>query len=126
MKALSIIVYVGAAGAVALGTIMVKTNPNQPEYEQYAVHRLTTYLKVDLCKKTPSFLENLAHFNCDGLVDSANPQIRDIIAATTKRQDYTIFSVYQTDLRVSSLLPAYRFETVGAFNQFYTYKSEKQ
>ncbi|MFM2060355.1 MAG: hypothetical protein RLZZ507_25 [Cyanobacteriota bacterium] len=120
------IASVGAAGIAVLGVTMTMTNPQQPKYEEYAVEKLTTYLKTDFCQKTPNFLQNLIQFNCNHLVDSANPQIRDIIAATTKRQNYIVFSVYTTDLKIDNLIPGYKFETVGAFDNFYTYKSQKQ
>lgn len=127
MKPLTIIAYTGAAaGLAALGVTMAKTNPSQVEYEEYAVQRLTKYLKTDVCKKSTNFIENLIHFNCDKLVDSANPQIQEIIARTTERQNYIIFSIYRTDLKINSLIPSYKFETVGALDQFYTYTAEKQ
>ncbi|MBE8991603.1 DUF4359 domain-containing protein [Nostoc sp. LEGE 12450] len=127
MKPLTIIAYTGAAaGLAALGMTMAKTNPSQVEYEEYAVQRLTEYLKTDVCKKTTNIIENLIHFNCDKLVDSANPQIQGIIARTTERQNFMIFSIYRTDLKINSWIPSYKFETVGAFDQFYTYTVEEQ
>ena len=127
MKPLMIIAYTGAAaGLAALGVAMAKTNPSQVEYEEYAVQRLTEYLKTDVCKKTTNLIENLIRFNCDKLVDSANPQIQKIIARTTERQNYIIFSIYRTDLKINSWIPSYKFETVGAFDQFYTYTAEKE
>ncbi|MBW4456231.1 MAG: DUF4359 domain-containing protein [Nostoc indistinguendum CM1-VF10] len=127
MKPLTIIAYTGAAvGLAALGVTMAKTNPSQVEYEEYAVQRLTEYLKTDVCKKTTNFIENLIRFNCEKLVDSANPQIQEIIARTTEKQNYIIFSIYRTDLKISSWIPSYKFETVGAFDQFYTYTAEKE
>jgi len=127
MKPLTIIAYTGAAaGLAALGVAMAKTNPSQVEYEEYAVQRLTEYLKTDVCKKTTNFIENLIRFNCDKLVDSANPQIQEIISRTTERQNYIIFSIYRTDLKINSWIPSYKFETVGAFDQFYTYTAEKE
>ncbi|MCW5315028.1 DUF4359 domain-containing protein [Nostoc sp. KVJ3] len=127
MKALTIIAYTGAAaGLAALGVTMAKTNPSQVEYEEYAVQRLTKYLKTDVCKKTTNILENLIHFNCEKLVDSANPQMQEIIARTTERQNYMIFSIYRTDLKINAWMPSYKFETVGAFDQFYTYTAEEQ
>ncbi|MBD2625040.1 MULTISPECIES: DUF4359 domain-containing protein [Nostocaceae] len=126
MKAWTMIASVGAAGIAVLGVAMANTNPEQAEYEEYAVQRLTTYLKTDVCQKTPNFLQNLIQFNCNKLVDSANPQIRDIIAATTARQNYVIFSVYRTEIKIDNLLPNYKFESVGAFDNFYTYKAEQQ
>ncbi|MBD2569091.1 DUF4359 domain-containing protein [Anabaena lutea] len=126
MKAWTMIASVGAAGIAVLGVAMANTNPEQAEYEKYAVQRLTTYLKTDVCQKTPNFLQNLIQLNCNKLVDSANPQIRDIIAATTARQNYVIFSLYRTEIKIDNLLPNYKFESVGAFDNFYTYKAEQQ
>jgi hypothetical protein len=127
MKPLTIIAYTGAAaGLAALGVAMANTNPSQVEYEEYAVQRLTEYLKADVCKKTTNLIENVIRFNCDKLVDSANPQIQEILARTTERQNYIIFSIYRTNLKINSWIPSYKFETVGAFDQFYTYTAEKE
>ncbi len=126
MRSLTIIAYVAAAGLAALGITMAKTNPSQTEYENYAVQRLTEYLKTDVCKKTQNIIENLIHLNCEKTVDSASPQIRQIITGTTQQQNFLLFSIYRTDLKLNSLIPAYKFETVGAFNNFYTYSAEQQ
>ncbi|MDZ8027996.1 MAG: DUF4359 domain-containing protein [Nostoc sp. SerVER01] len=127
MKQLTIIAYTGAAaGLAALGVTMAKTNPSEVAYEEYAVQRLASYLKTDVCKKTTNFIENLIRFNCEKLVDQANPQMQGIINRTTERQNYIFFSVYRTNLQISSWIPSYKFETVGAFDQFYTYTAEEQ
>ncbi|MBD2677600.1 MULTISPECIES: DUF4359 domain-containing protein [Nostoc] len=127
MKQLTIIAYTGAAaGLAALGVTMAKTNPGQVAYEEYAVQRLASYLKTDVCKKTTNFIENLIRFNCEKLVDQANPQMQEIINRTTERQNYIFFSIYRTDLQLSSWVPSYKFETVGAFDQFYTFTAEQQ
>lgn len=120
------IASVGAVGIAVLGVTMAQTNPQQAEYEEYAVKKLTILLKTDFCKKTPNFLQNLIQFNCDQLIESVNPQMRDVIATTTKRQNYVVFSVYTTDLKIDNLIPGYKFETIGAFDNFYTYKAEQQ
>lgn len=126
MRLSTIITYVGAIGLAVLGVTMAKTNPSQAEYEEYAMQRLTKYLKSDVCKKTPNVLENLIKLDCDKLVDSASPQIREIISGTTQRQDFIIFSIYRTDLKLNSWIPSYTFESVGAFDNFYTYNAEQQ
>ncbi len=125
MRLSTIMTYVVGVGLVVLGVTMAKTNPSQAEYEEYAVQRLTKYLKSDVCKKTPKMLENLIKLDCNKLVDSANPQVRELVAATTERQDFIIFSIYHTDLKLNSWLPSYTFESVGAFETFYTYSAEQ-
>jgi hypothetical protein len=79
-----------------------------------------------VCKKTSKLLEKLLNSNCDKLVDSTNPQIREVVSKTTERQDFFLFSIYRTDLTLGSWLPGYQFETVGAFNNFYTYTAEQK
>ncbi len=126
MKPSTIITYTATVGLAVLGIFMASTNPSQPKYEQYAVLRLQEYLKDNVCAKSPNLLEKLVNLNCNKLVDSANPQIKEIIAATTKRHNYIIFSVYRTDLELNPWVPGYTFETVGAFNNFYIYKAQKR
>lgn len=126
MRALTIITSVGVVGISAIGLAMARTNPNQKQYEEYAVHRLTEYLEGNVCQKAPNLLENLIRFNCQELVKAANPQIKEIISVSTERQDFILFSVYRTDLTLNSWVPSYKFETVGAFDNFYTYNAEKQ
>ncbi len=127
MRVLSIIAWVAAVGLAGLGVAMAKTNPSQPEYEDYAVQKLTEYLKTHVCTQTPSFLEDIlkTKTKCQKVVDSANPEIHDIIAAKTHKQNFIIFSIYRTDLTLNSWMPSYEFETVGAFERFYTYKAEQ-
>jgi hypothetical protein len=126
MKIVSIVAYAGAAALVALGVAMASTNPSRIEYEEYATQRLSGYLKEQGCTKTPKLLDNLIKFNCTKLIESASPQIKQVIKASTQKQDYLLFSVYTTDLQISSLIPSYKFETVGAFDNFFTYKAQKQ
>ncbi len=126
MKHLTILICVGAASVTVLGAIMAKTNPNQLEYEKYAMQKLTTYLETDVCQKTPNFLEKLIKVNCEQVLKSVAPQMQELITTTTNRQDYLLFSIYRTEIKLDSWIPGYKFETVGALNQFYTYNAEKK
>ena len=125
MKISTVITSVGVVTLFLLGAVMVKTNPREAAYQQYAVGELTGYLKSNVCKKTPTILEKIINVNCDKLVETANPEMRDIIAATTERHDFIVFSIYRTDLKINDWIPGYRFETVGAFDNFYTYSAQK-
>ncbi len=126
MKIVSIAAFAGAAALVALGVAMASTKPSQAEYEEYASQRISEYLKEQGCSKTTNILDNLIKFNCAKLIDSARPQIKQIINASTQKNDYLLFRVYHTDLKVNDLIPSYKFETVGAFDNFFTYKAQKQ
>ncbi len=126
MKPLTMLICVGAASIGIIGAILTKTNPKQAEYEQYALDKMTTYLKTDVCNKTPSFLEKLIKVNCEEMLQSAMPNLKELITATTNRQDYLIFSIYRTEIKLDSVIPGYKFETVGALNQFYTFNAEQK
>jgi hypothetical protein len=126
MKSSRIITYIGAAALAALGVAMATTNPSQNNYEVFAVQQLTAYLKKDVCTQAPNVFENFLRRNCGILVDSSRPKIQQIIAETTQSQNFIFFSIYRTDLFVNSFIPAYHFETVGAFQNFYIYTAEKQ
>ncbi|WP_044499969.1 DUF4359 domain-containing protein [Nostoc sp. PCC 7107] len=126
MKLWTIMALAIATSIVVVGVAMSKTNPTSDEYEEYAVHRLTQYLKSDVCKKTSKLIESLLNSSCDKLVDSTNPQMRELLVKTTERQNFFLFSVYRTDLTLGVWLPGYKFETVGAFHNFYTYSAEEQ
>ncbi|MGB3636949.1 MAG: DUF4359 domain-containing protein [Rivularia sp. (in: cyanobacteria)] len=126
MKVVSIAAYAGAAALIALGVAMVGTNPSRVEYEEYATQRLGEYLKEQGCSKTPNLLDNLIKFNCAKLIDSASPQIKQIVKASSQQHDYFLFSVYHTELQISPFIPSYKFETVAALDNFFTYKAEKK
>lgn len=106
--------------AVALGL----TNPGIKSYRAYAIETLTDYTKANLCldESLGKFLQQ----QCAHLVDVATPQVGQLIDTSTERQNYLLFSIYKTTLAVSPLVPSFRFESVGVFNTFYTYRYEKR
>jgi hypothetical protein len=126
MKSLRIITYIGAAALAGLGVAMAVTNPSHPAYEQYALQRLREYLKKDVCTRAPKAFDGFLQRNCTVMVDSSQPQIQQIVSESTQRQNFIFFSIYRTDLSIAPFIPSYHFETVGAFQNFYTYTAEKQ
>lgn len=126
MKSLRIVNYIGATALVGLGVAMATTNPSQSNYEVFAMQQITAYLKKDVCIKAPNVFENFLRRNCGVVVDSSRPQIQQIIAKTTQRQNFIFFSIYRTDLFVNSFIPYYKFETIAAFQNFYVYAAERQ
>ena len=132
MKSLKIITALGGTALVVLGVGLAWTNPGKESYEEYAVEKLSTYLKDEVCTQTPKQLEFLnpdpefLKRQCQSLVDTGRPQIQQIIEQQTERQNWVIFSIYRTDINISPLLPAYHFETVGVLQQFLTYQAQQQ
>jgi hypothetical protein len=120
------IAVVGGTALVGLATAMALTNPSRDTYEEYAVERLTTYLKEDVCTQVPVAFGEEIERQCTLLVDTGRPQIEQIISEQTTRQNYILFSVYTTNLDVGPFLPAYHFETIAAFQKFYVYQARKR
>jgi hypothetical protein len=110
-----------------LGSVMAMTNPGQGQYEDYATEELTSYLKRSVCTKTAGSVKEALSSGCKTLVDTGRPHLEYIIAQTTTRQNYVLFSIYETDLAFnsSSVLPSYQFGTVGIFQKFYTYEADE-
>lgn len=117
---------IAAIALGGLGVVMALTNPGQPEYEEYAVQRLSEYVKHEVCNQAPKIFGTLLQRNCDELIDSNRPAIQKIIATSTQRKNFIFFSIYSTDLSVSSSIPSYHFETVAALENFYTYTAQKR
>ncbi|MBD2577848.1 DUF4359 domain-containing protein [Oscillatoria sp. FACHB-1406] len=120
-----------AASALALGGLglaMVVANPNPSDYQSYAGEHLTQYLKDNACKKIPQEAGDFGQKLCQTVggvaIDTARPQLQALIGKQTERQNFGLFSIYTTKLAIAPF-PAYRFETVGILQQFYTYKSEE-
>ncbi|PSP03815.1 MAG: hypothetical protein BRC54_11875 [Cyanobacteria bacterium SW_7_48_12] len=105
---------------------MVLTNPGREAYESYAVEQLTSYLKESVCPEASQELGEFLQRQCSTLVDVGRPQIQQIISETTERQNLIFFSIYRTNLSVGSFSRAYKFETVGAFQTFFTYEAQQQ
>ncbi len=105
---------------------MALTNPNQATYEEYATEQLTTYLKDEACTQAPKVFSNFLQRQCKSLLDTGRPQIQLIISKATQRQNFILFSIYRTNLDIGPYLPAYHFETVGAFQNFYVYQATEQ
>lgn len=126
MKALHIVTAIGGVALAGLGVFMALTNPGQDAYEEYALEKLTTYLKDDACTQVPKPFGNLLQRQCKTLVDTGRPQIQQIISKTTQRQNFILFSIYRTNLEIGPILPVYHFETVGVFENFYVYQAQEQ
>lgn len=126
MKSLKPLASVSLFFLAGLVTAMAVTNPDSSTYEEYAVEQLTTYLKDDVCSQVPQAFETLVKNSCAELIDSNRPQIRQILARSTQRQNFILFSVYRTNLSISSIVPLYRFQTIGIMQNFYTFSAEQQ
>lgn len=116
---------IGSMALTGLGVLLLLTNPGQKDYEKYASQALNVYLKENACTRLPSGISALLQSHCHSLVDTFRPQLAQMIDRQTTRQNFLLFSVYQTDLSIPSNLPDYQVKTIGVFKQFYIYESEE-
>lgn len=122
MRRLKLAAIVGGLALIGVGGVLALTNPNQENYEAFATQKLTTYLGDNVCIKAPFGLKE----QCKSALVSNRAEIQKLISDGTRQQNYLFFSIYTTDLSLTSLLPSYHFETVAVFQQFYVYQAKQQ
>jgi hypothetical protein len=121
------------AGVAILGgsAVMAGSNPSQTAYEEFALHKLSIFLKEDACKKLIFGLQD----QCPEWIDDNQPTLKEFIAQNTQKHNYLFFSFYTTELSARSLLPSiplisklpsYRFKTIGVLKTFYIYEAQQQ
>ena len=125
MTSLKIIISIGGFALTGLGVIMALTNPGQTAYEQYASQTLNSHLKENFCTQLPPEISKFLQSHCHSLVDTVRPQLSQMIASHTQRQNFILFSIYQTELSIPSSLPDYQVRTIGVLQSFYIYDTEE-
>ena len=110
---------IGILGACGLGFL---TNPDRDAYETYAVDRVGSLAK-DQCDRAAAGLGALIQEPCRAAIEAYKPQIRPLLSATTKRQNLLMFSIYRSDISVPAVNFDGRVESIGIFNNFFTYKT---
>jgi len=138
MKHNGIALPVVGIAALGAGIALAVTNPSQVAYEVYATRRLTEYLTENFCPQTSQVLGINIREGCAEAIQQNQEQLRQFIAKSTERQNFGLFSIYQTNLSLKelvpggiaqllpeTLLPSYEFQTVGVLMQFMTFKAEQ-
>jgi hypothetical protein len=123
MKGFTQFAIVGGVALVALGGVLAATNPNQESYEAFATQQLTIYLEKNLCEQSAQ--EMGLGSTCRSLLQSNQGKIAEFVADNTQRQNFIFFSLYTTDLSLTSFLPSYHFETAGFLHQFHVYQAKR-
>ncbi|MDY6940491.1 MAG: DUF4359 domain-containing protein [Cyanobacteriota bacterium] len=107
-------------GLVGVGAALALTNPNQSDYEKYAAKQLNLHFNDSVCQEA-SFLQD----QCTSLLKTGNAGVQKLVAETTQRKNFGVFSIYETEISTSlPLVPSYRMQTFGVFKTFHTYNSE--
>jgi Domain of unknown function (DUF4359) len=116
------IVLLGIWAGCGLGGLMALTNPDRVAYENYAVERVGS-LARDQCDRAPAGLGIVLQGPCRAAIDAFKPQIRPLLAASTTRQNFIFFSLYKSDISIPAVNFNARVESIGLFNNFFTYKT---
>jgi Domain of unknown function (DUF4359) len=111
------IVFLGTIGLCGLGL----TNPDRSAYETYAVDRIAD-LAIDRCNQVDGFGVVLQG-PCRAAIAAYKSQLLPILAATTTRQNWGLFSIYRSDIAIPTVNFNVRVESIGIFNNFFTYKT---
>jgi hypothetical protein len=112
-----LIVLALAAGGLAL------TNPSPADFRAYASDRLVEELSEELCGDggLPVLLR-MAINNCVGLVKAQRAALAAVVLSHTRRRNYGLLSVFESELGGQSLLrwqvPRFRSTVVGVAGQF--------
>jgi hypothetical protein len=116
-----------AIGLGGLGALLAWTNPQADAFESFALDRV----KVELCPQVPLGLAN----DCPRLVEENQTMLKGWVRQNTSRQNYGLFSQYETTLSVRELIPeparpfaslmplppSYRLRTIGVLGRFVVY-----
>jgi Domain of unknown function (DUF4359) len=113
------IVLLGLVGLCGLGFL---TNPDRAAYENYAVEQ-AGHLGKEQCERASGGLGVLVKEPCQAAIEAYKPQIKPLIATTTSRQNWGLFSIYRSDISIPAVNFNGRVESIGLFDRFYTYKT---
>jgi len=116
---------IGSTIVMGLVALTFLTNPGQQGYQKYADVTLKTHLKAKVCLQVAEELGAWLEDQCHIIVDTASPHLAQIVNQQTKRQNFLLFSIYQTDIPLASPLPNYHLKTLGILGNFYTYQADK-
>lgn len=119
-KPLSLWLKIFGALCLSGGIFMVFTNPSPSQYHKFASDQLVEYAKNNVCPAKSSNLEEaLKSQMCHLMVETGKSQVPKLIEPNTKRYNYLLLSLYETNLYI------YQFQTIGFFNNFLVVNAEK-
>ncbi|MFW6296397.1 MAG: DUF4359 domain-containing protein [Halothece sp.] len=115
-------IKIGILGIVGMGLILIFTNPNSDRYRNHLSQEISTNLQEDFCAEAPSAFGHLLQRQCDSLVENQESQLKNIIDYSTQRNNYLLFSIYETEVAVINGLPHYQAKSIGLLNHFWIYQ----
>ena len=112
--------------AIGIGAIAFLTNPGEAKYQNYADLTLQTKIKDRVCDRVSQDLGVWLEGQCHILITTASPYLAEVITQQTQRDNFLLFSIYQTNLPLPDPLSSYHVKTIGAFGNFFIYQTQQQ
>jgi hypothetical protein len=112
---------IGMGAVCGLAGIMAMTNPDRAAYETYAIEQIGNLARNE-CDRAPAGFGVILRGPCRAAIEAFKPQLRPLLAASTTRQNSIFFSIYRSDISIPAFNLNVQVESIGMFNNFYTYK----
>ncbi|MDR9405247.1 MAG: DUF4359 domain-containing protein, partial [Halothece sp. Uz-M2-17] len=97
LKSWEISLLISSIAVIGIGAAMAITNPRRQAYQEYAAEKMSVYIKEEVCADAPKALGDFLERQCNQLVDSGQKPLQDLIAQSTQRHNYFLFSIYETN-----------------------------
>jgi Domain of unknown function (DUF4359) len=116
------IILVSIVAGCGFGGLMALTNPDRSAYESYAVDRIGDLAKEE-CDHAPAGLGVLIQETCRTAIAAYKPHLQPLLATTTSRQNWLLFSIYRSDISIPAVNFQARVEAIGILDRFFVYKA---
>lgn len=111
-------------GIATVGIILGLSNPNQNAYSKHLAKETSLNLKENICSEAPEALGGFIKAQCNNLASRGEPQIKRMINASTQRNNFLIFSLYETEMSIVRGTPSFEAEAIGFLGNVWVYRSE--
>jgi hypothetical protein len=126
--------YGGLTLFAGLVGVLFCTNPSQEQYQAFATAEAKDYLVDDACTRSLPFVGDSLRDECIDFIqsDRSTPLIENMIARSSDRRNFGLFSLYSTELDLETLMPAlprgwvpsYRIDALGLGTHFLIYRAQ--
>lgn len=126
--------YGGLALYLGIGGVLFCTNPSLEQYQSFATAEAKDYLVEDACTRPLPLIGSSLRDECTDFIqsDRSTPILQGLIARSSDRRNFGLFSLYRTELDLETLMPAlprglvpsYRLDALGLGNHFLLYSAQ--
>jgi hypothetical protein len=102
---------------LTISTIVVFTlqsNPSKEVFVEQAVKQVTTEAKKSCDQK--SDLGSIVQIPCKVAIDGSVPVIKPLLSAATTRENFLLFSIYKSQVKVDALGFNAQVQSIGVWN----------